>query len=446
MKKTALAASFAAVLLSVGPRAQAAAVPVCDVKAYGAKGDGTTKDTRAIQDAIDSCAQSGRAVVLHDGIFLSGMIRLRIGTHLTIAPSATLKGTQDDSDYPDLNAELLGLMPNGNSQFKNCHKALVYAGGGSDITIDGGGAIDGNGNVAKWLGPSKTNPESNRPMAIFIAHASAVMIRDISVRDAAMWAVVNMETDGLNIINVDVHSDLEGTRDGIDIVDCHSVTVAHCRVYSGDDSICLKSGSAHGVQGVTVRDSHVLHSTVANGLKLGTPSSGYFKNITFLNDTVEGVAQAAMAVETVGGGTIDNVVFQNIRFNAGAAVYLVEAQQTPSATPGRVNRVVFENITGVQTKSWGSAVSGTEINGATYRPSDITFRNFHVTSAVALASVPPDPAEFLLKQYPDPQLWGDLPASGLYLRHLQGVVFDDFTMPGAPGDKRDAVVKRDVLP
>src|SRR4051794_12906085 len=73
---------------------------VCDVKAYGAQGDGIARDTAAIQAAIDACAGTGGSVVLKGGTFLSGMIRLKSGMKFRVEAGASLKGTQDDADYP----------------------------------------------------------------------------------------------------------------------------------------------------------------------------------------------------------------------------------------------------------------------------------------------------------------------------------------------------------
>jgi len=79
---------------------------VCDVKTYGAKGDGTTKDTLAIQRAIDSCAKKGGTVRLAAGTFLTGLIVLKSKITLEVASGATLQGSQDKADYPPHAADM----------------------------------------------------------------------------------------------------------------------------------------------------------------------------------------------------------------------------------------------------------------------------------------------------------------------------------------------------
>src|SRR5476651_206558 len=117
---------------------QDASASVCDARSHGAKGDGKTKDTMALQRAIDACAVRGGTVTLRSGTFLSGTIWLKSKVTLSIAPGATLLGSQDDADYPDL------TPPTDNTQLANCKKALIYAESASDIRINGGGTIDGN--------------------------------------------------------------------------------------------------------------------------------------------------------------------------------------------------------------------------------------------------------------------------------------------------------------
>src|SRR5579885_2017915 len=202
------------------------AAPVCDPKSFGAHGDGLTKDTTSLQAAIDSCARAGGGTVhVHDGIYFTGTIVLRSNIHLQIDPTATIRGTQDDGDYPVTNPQT------NNSQLKNCRKTLIYAERAQNVSIDGGGTVDGNGGKPEWGGSA---PEYTRPMAIYIAQSSNVVIQGINVINAGMWGVVNLETDHVTVRGLHIHSPFGPTRDGIDIVDCHDVLVENNEIYSED--------------------------------------------------------------------------------------------------------------------------------------------------------------------------------------------------------------------
>jgi polygalacturonase len=446
-----LAGSIALVLLSLSqaPRAIAAPPPVCDVTQFGALGNGVTKDTIAIQAAIDQCERTGGAVVLHNGVFLSGMITLKNNITLRIEPTATLKGTQDDTDYPDTHPKT------DNSQLNNCRKALVYAEKATNVTIEGGGTIDGNGNKPSWIGPNTVSPERTRPMAIFIVQSDHVLIQNIHVRDSAMWGVVNLETDDLTIRGVDLHSDLFANRDGIDVVDCHRVLIENNTIFSEDDSICLKSGTARGIEDVLVRNNRVLQSTVANGLKLGTASAGGFKNVTFENNSVQNVGKAVMTVEAIDGAKVENIVFREITFGHSGTPFFVllgkrkdnSKDGSPHPMPvGSIEGIHFENIQGQVTKqSWGAAISGTVLDGVRYAPKNITFDHVQITfqGDYSLRAVPLDPPEYA-GQYPDPNIWGDLPASGIYFRHVDGLSIQNSKFVTAPEDARPTVVEKDI--
>jgi polygalacturonase len=435
---------------ALGHSARAGGLPTCDVRKFGATGNGTSKDTAAIQAAIDKCAQAGGGtVLLHDGVFLSGMLTLRSHLSFFIAPSATLKGTQDDADYPDTHPVT------DNSQLNNCRKALLYAEKATDLRIEGGGTIDGNGNKPRWIGPNTFSPERTRPMAIYVVQSDHVLIQNLHVQDAAMWAVVNLETDDLTIRGLDIHTPLSGNRDGIDVVDGHRVRIENNRIYSEDDSICLKSGTRRGTEDVLVQNNTVLGSIVANGLKLGTASTGSFKNITFLDNEVENVDKAVMTVEAIDGAQVRNIVFKNIRFkNSGAGFFILLGQRKPGAKDGNaapaavgsIEGVHFENIHGDSMKhTWGSPISGTLLGGVRYAPKDITFKNVEVSflGDTALKARPANPPEYL-GQYPDPNLWGTLPASGLYIRHVDSLRIENSHFETLPAEPRPPVVEEDV--
>ena len=113
--------------------------PVFDARDYGAKGDGVTNDTAAIQAAADAAAGTGGSVVLSGGTFLSGTVTLGSKLTLFVDSSAVLLGSPNPADYPTQ------TPATGNTQLSNTQRALLYAPSSTNLTIDGGGVIDGQG-------------------------------------------------------------------------------------------------------------------------------------------------------------------------------------------------------------------------------------------------------------------------------------------------------------
>ena len=438
----------------------AAAQRVCDARSYGAVGDGVTKDTAALQAAIDDCA--GGVVTLQNGIFLSGMIVLRSHETLEIAGSAKLLGSQEPADYPDR------APPVENTQLANCKKALVYAEGVDDVRLQGAGTIDGNAaGVAAWSGVK----EALRPMAIFTVLSTHVTVQDLTVRNAATWAVVNMEVQHLVVRGLHVDNDFGATHDGIDVVDGHDVLIEDCTVASGDDSICLKTGSATGTEDVTVRNCHTTQSGVANGVKLGTASVGTFKNITVENVLVENAQAAALAVESVDGAAISNVVFRHITVaNVGTPFFvLLGSRDRDPARVGSIDGVTFDDVHGTGMRyAWGSLITGTTIGAQTFRVANLTFSHLDLVYRGAGATpapftadafpeyqgpVPGQPGK-LYNQYPDAKfLTGTngnedtsyrAPGYALFVRHAAGVTFTDCKTSVAGADPRAWLGEKDA--
>jgi hypothetical protein len=403
-----------------------------DVRNYGAAGDGVTKDTAAIQAAINA-APSGGVVWLHDGTYLSGTITLKANLTLYLDPTATLLGSGSVSDYPDLNPPL------SNSQTSNCKKALVYAQSAANVTITGGGTINGNGRSHFTSGV-----EATRPIALWTALCTQVNIHDLNIVDASMWTLVNMQSDFLTISNVTINDDgLNGNRDGCDVVDCWHVTIANCTIDSGDDAICLKSGNARGVNDLLVKNCTITKSQ-SNGLKFGTASTGPFSNITFQDCTVLNTSHSAMAVESVDGGAISAVTFQRISF-AGCqnAIFVVLGSRSGAAV-GSVNGITFREISGsALSDTRGCPLSGCLTNGVTYRLKNLLFDNVNIAFKGGLGSVPAAPAEYA-GQYPENTMWGNLPAYGYYFRHATGVTFTNCFTSAAAGDARPWLATNDV--
>jgi polygalacturonase len=404
-----------------------------DAKNYGATGNGTTKDTAAIQAAINACPPGGY-VWLHNGTFLSGTIFLTNNLTLYIDPSATLLGSGSSSDYPILDP------PANNGQQVNCDMALVYAQSSSNVTVDGGGTINGNGRNNFTSGV-----ESTRPISIWTALCNNVHLQNINIVDAAMWTVVNMQSDNLTISNLNINDDgLNGNRDGCDVVDCWHVLITGLTIDSGDDSICLKSGSTRGVNDVTVTNCTITRSQ-SNGLKFGTASTGPFTNVTFENCSVNNTAHSAMAVESVDGGAISAVTYQNIVFSGCQNAIFVILGTRDNVPPGSINGVTFSNITGSSmTDTRGCPITGCFTNGVYYRLKNLLFDNVNINYEGGVSSIPTgQPVEYS-GQYPENTIWTNLPAFGYYVRHAVNVTFTNCDTTVFPADARPYLATNDV--
>ncbi len=420
--------------------------PVFDARTFGAIGDGSAKDTAAIQAAINAAAGTGGSVLLSHGTFRSGTLTLKSRMTFFVDSSATLLGSTAAADYPTQ------APATGNTQLSNCQRALLYAPGATQLTIDGGGTIDGQGDAFG------STPEATRPLLIWAVLSSQLTIQNLYLKKGAVWSLVSMESDHVLINNLNLQSD-NITHDGIDIVDGFDVTVQGVAVRSGDDAMCLKTGVRRGIDTMTVKDSMFGGSGTSggsNGIKFGTATYGAFKNIVIQDVYVKDVQYAAMAVESRQGANITAVAFNRIELaRTGAAFFVYLAQQDTTHPVGDVPKlgsidgVSFTDIAG-STTLWGnsphqgSLITGHVFNGTTYRITNLAFTNVAITFDGGKTSVPGNPPEATPNQYPESNMFGDLPAWAYYLRHVSGVTFRGGTTSLAQGDARQKLVTSDV--
>ncbi|MGZ3770243.1 MAG: glycoside hydrolase family 28 protein [Bdellovibrio sp.] len=401
---------------------------VCNVKNFGAKGNGQL-ETITLQKAVDACTGKGGTVYFPPGNYLTGTLRLGSNMTLHLDQDAKLVGVRDRNAYPWL------TPPTTNGQLLNCRRALIYAESADNLTIEGPGSIDGSGDFSDWKGLK----EAERPMAIFVVQGVGLHIQNLEVKNSAMWSVVLMETKDAHVSKLNIDSRNGGTRDGIDIVDGSDIHLDNITVFSEDDSICLKSGIDSGLSHVTVTNSQILGSLVANGIKFGTASKGILSDVRFENITINNVAQAAMAIESVDGSHVDGVKFKNIKFrDTGTAIFVLLGWRgsADKVQPGTISNLSFEDIDGESSRqSWGSAISGTNINGVIHSPAHMTFKNirlrFKGDDHYSSGNLPSDPPEYA-GQYPDPRMWTSLPSQGLYFRHVKDIEFENVQLEKLP--------------
>ncbi len=348
--------------LTVATSVFAAEKPALDVRDFGAKGDGTTKDTAAIQKALDACATAGGgSVLVSDGTFLTGSLVLGANTTLEIAARASLMGSADSADYPVVNIRWEG-------EFREGHRALLSATNAANLTITGGGTIFGPSAALSKL----RNPRG--PVLIELAGCTNAVLENFTTQYQQLWSVhvlfcKNLTARGLTIRSVGVNGD------GIDVDSCDGVTIEYCDINTGDDAISLKSGRglaaqnlARPTQNVVIRDCR-LHSSIYAALGFGTEMSGGIRNVKLQNCVVSGRQNAIFIKSRDGrGGFMENISGENLTVLKSPTFIGIDLMkkgiQATDPVPGETNqwaRVANLSFKNVRVQDVAALVAGKNV-------------------------------------------------------------------------------------
>lgn len=225
-----------------------------NVISAGAKGDGKTLDTLAINTAVEKCSKAGGGEVFFPaGRYVSGTIRLASGVTLRLGEGATLVGT-DQLDQYERYAPPAGTPEAGFP--KNWHRALILASRVENVGIVGPGQIDG----AKVHDPHGEE-KMRGPHTILIAESKGVTIRDLAILDSANYAVLLEDVSQVEIARVKCAGGWDGVHfRGWPGRPCRDVSITDCQFYTGDDSIagrywedtlirnCVFNSSCNGIR------------------------------------------------------------------------------------------------------------------------------------------------------------------------------------------------------
>ncbi|GAB3913907.1 glycoside hydrolase family 28 protein [Mucilaginibacter boryungensis] len=281
-----------------------------NVRDFGAKGDGQTKDTAAIQQAIDRCnILGGGEVIVPAGNYLTGAIELRSNVELRLEKDAVIKGSPDLNDYHVMQVRWEGKWIQG-------YSGLIYAFGAKNIAITGPGKIAGNDKVSGR--PTADNP-LRRPALIEPINCTDIRFSNFATEYHSMWSIHLTYCDTVNIKNLYIRS-TGGNGDGIDVDSCKLVVIDSCDIATGDDCISLKSG--RGMEGYsllrTTEDVHIKNCTFADSIfaciGIGSETSGGIRNVTIENCAFTGAKTFALYMKSrVGRGAfIENISANNL--------------------------------------------------------------------------------------------------------------------------------------
>lgn len=426
-----------------------------DVRSFGAKGDGQTLDTEAIQKTIHAAAVRGGRVVFPPGRYLSGSIHLKSRVTLHLHKDATLLGCTDLKLYQRLN--FLGL---------------ILANQQSDIGISGEGVIDGQGKaIATPLfapikgGSSPDAGEAKRPVILNFRNCKNVRVSGVTFRESACWVQLYRDCERVLIENVKVRTLAAITNDGLDIDGCSKVIVRGCDIDSEDDGICLKS-SRRFCEDVLIENCRVRSS--CNAFKLGTASRAGFRRITVRNLVIHDTYLSGIALQSVDGGTLEEVRISGVTMtDTNNPLFIRLGHRDPSKPPGIVRGIKIQNVRAVIPNRPRSAMNKfppywrhqctTLITGS------ITGLPGHPVRDVSLSDISliyggigtkPGPGHHSIDRleeipecagnYPESKMFGVLPAWGLYCRHVDGISLERLTLSTQRPDYRPALVFDDV--
>ncbi len=332
MKFAPLEFAAASLLLLSGPAVAFAGELTCNVRQYGATGDGVTKATLAIQAAIDDCAKAGGGtVLLAGGTFLSGPIVLRDHITLTIASGATLLGSPDHADYP------------AKTEFRSPGlQSLVSATGANDVAVTGGGTIDGNGEswwveARQFKDAGILGSEHTRPRLVVFDHCHHVRVEDVTLQNSPMWQLVPYDSDDVVIRNIRVLAPSKSPNtDAIDPFSSSNVVIDHVYADVGDDDIAIKSGAINSPGGdlpskniqITNVDFHHGH-----GLSIGSEIAGGAQNITVEHARFTGTDNGIrIKANRDRGNDVSNIRFNDIEMDQ-VKIALIISEYYPNVLP-----------------------------------------------------------------------------------------------------------------
>ncbi|HEX2853385.1 MAG TPA: glycoside hydrolase family 28 protein [Opitutaceae bacterium] len=355
------------------------------VEAFGAKGDGTTLNTKAIQAAIDACPPNG-VVLIPEGVFLSGALYLKSDMTLKIARDGVLKGSADPQDY----------LPFNRNRFEGwemeTHASLLNAGkldrngpaNVRNLSIRGEGRISGGGrklsDTIRRAFPGIKGVRA-RGRLILLMNAENVEVAGLTLEETPCWTLHYIYSENVSLHGLTIRSDVFN-GDGIDPDSSRNSYIFNCTFDTGDDCIAVKSGKNpegnvvnRPTENVWIVDCNFIRG---HGISIGSEMSGGIRNV-LVQDCVAGALLNGMQIKATKdrGGVVENVTVRDCNLQKitvlTALAYNNDGEPAPEPPYFRNFRFVNLDLSTAKPDSAVVIVNG--FTAAGHRTKDIRFEN-----------------------------------------------------------------------
>ena len=364
MKKES--AIIALLFLSLVLLCEEAAAKTFNVLDFGAKGDGATLDTAAIQQTIDAAANDGGQVLIpRKKTFLVSTLNLKGGIDFHLA--GTLLISTNQGDYSG--------------------DGVIMASNAPNLKISGSGKILGQ-SLSFMTGYEATNEwwlfKEWRPKMFVLTGCTNLTVRDLTFADAPFWGLHMLGCENVLVDNVTVKNRLDVPNDdGIDPDHCRNVEIKNCHLTCGDDAIVIKATRQTNDFGACA-NIHVHDCVIRTqdaGLKIGTETTSDIHHVWFERCKIISSSRG-LCIQLRDEGEISKITFSDIKlvsryhsdpwWGRGEAISFTAIPRTAATKLGKLHDVTVENVS-------GHAENSIRVNGtAASRIANVRFKNVAV--------------------------------------------------------------------
>ncbi|MCS3798792.1 glycoside hydrolase family 28 protein [Niastella sp. OAS944] len=315
------------------------------VNKYGAKGDGQTLNTIAIQSAIDACAAAGGGVVVFTpGSYVTGSLFVKSNVQLQIDKGVEILGSQNFADYPEIDTRIAGIE-------MKWPAALINVIGQNKAAITGAGTINARGKFCwdkywtmrkeyeakglRWI----VDYDAKRVRTILVQNSTDVSLVGVTVKNAGFWTVQLLYSSYITVNGIVVRNNEDGkgpSTDGVDVDSSTWVLIEKCDIDCNDDDFCLKAGRDYdGLRVNKPTEFVVIRKCIARKggglLTLGSETSGGIRHVWATDLIGKGTGNGLhIKSATTRGGTIEDIHFRNIQMDSVGTAFQFTMNWNPA--------------------------------------------------------------------------------------------------------------------